>query len=163
MSAYADHVVVGRRDRHGRGMRGPLGPAHIPLVRTRMATFGAWMIEAVDFVEDRLTELDLVTPTAGLVDRFNAVDIVVDDVPLIEELPSTLDPPDDPPQIPLGRIEAAKGGEPARLIVHRRTVEQRSDDKVVRAQLVREVVVRLAAELLDIEPDSLDPEYDATL
>ncbi len=127
-----------------------------------MATFGSWMIGAVDFVEDRLTRLERVTPSAGLVDRFNAVDIVVDDVPLIDDLPQSLDPPADPPHIPLGRIEVATGGEPARLIVHRRTVEQRSDDKAVREQLVREIVVRLAAELLDIEPDTLDPEYDAT-
>ncbi len=127
-----------------------------------MATFGSWMIEAVDFVEDRLNELERVTTSVGLVDRFNAVDIVVDDVPLIEDRSHALDPPADPPHIPLGRIEVAAAGEPARLIVHRRTVEQRSDDKAVREQLVREIVVRLAAELLEIEPDTLDPEYDAS-
>jgi hypothetical protein len=152
-------VIQGSRDRHGRGIRGPLGPAHLPIIRSRASVFGSWVIDAVDFVDDRLAEIELQTGVTGLVDAFDAVDIVIDDVPPAENLHDRPAAGEDD-VIPLGRIEPIAGRRPARLIVHRRTVEQRGLDKPAREQVVREVVVRLAAELLGLEPGSLDPQYD---
>ena len=153
-------MIQGRRDRHGRGIRGPLGPAHLPIVRSRASAFGSWVLDAVDFVDDRLAEIESRTGVTGLVDAFDAVDIVIDDLPPAEDLDDRSAAAGADNAIPLGRIEAAEDRRPARLIVHRRTVEQRGQDKSAREQVVREVVVRLAAELLGLEPSALDPGYD---
>ena len=57
------------RDRHGRGLRGPLYPATLPAARSRAERFDALVIEALEPIEARWrTEL-------------TQLDVAVDDVP----------------------------------------------------------------------------------
>ena len=126
-----------RRDRRGRGLRGPLAPPNVPLVRTRSQRFD-------DSVLDALTSLD-----PRWAEELAAVQVVVEEVPPEAEFA-------------FGRVEPAARRRPARLVVYRRPIEARAMDPVEREALVLGVLVGLLAELLgrssdDIDPTAIDP------
>jgi predicted Zn-dependent protease with MMP-like domain len=130
-----------RRDRHGRGLRGPLAPSTVPLARTRAQRFDDYVLDAVEDLERRLGE------------ELSGVEFAVEDVPDVPADPAEL----DPDGIPLGRLVPARGKEPARVVVYRRPVEARADPDQVR-DLVREVVVEYVATHLGVDPESIDPD-----
>ncbi|RKN08752.1 metallopeptidase family protein [Streptomyces radicis] len=130
------------RDRHGRGMRGPVAPPQVPLAVSRADTFDSLVHDSAERLRRRLPQL------AG-------VDFGVREVPF---LPRDGEGSADG-VVPLGGVERASGGRPDRIVVYRRPVELRSRDKDERAQLVHEVVVEQAAELLGLAPESVDPKY----
>ncbi|MFF4158531.1 metallopeptidase family protein [Streptomyces sp. NPDC001678] len=138
-----------RRDRHGRGMRGPLAPPQVPLSVSRADAF-------VDLVQDSAERLERRWP------QLAAVEFLVHEVPAE---PGTR-PGDDPLEalldgetVPLGRYVAARGEDPDRIVVYRRPVEIRTKTRDERALLVHEVVVEQVAELLGLAPESVDPRY----
>jgi hypothetical protein len=61
--------------------------------------------------------------------------------------------------VPLGRTFPARDGHPARVVVYRRPVEGRTPSSPVRDAFVHDVVVELVAELLGLEPETVDPDY----
>lgn len=124
------------RDRHGRGMRGPVAPPQVPLAVSRSDTFDALVHDSAERLRRRLPQL------AG-------VEFHVHEVP---------EPPVQEP-IPLGAVVRARGQRAARIVVYRRPVELRSRSRDERAALVHEVVVEQAAELLGLAPESVDPRY----
>ncbi|WP_073757777.1 metallopeptidase family protein [Streptomyces sp. CB03234] len=124
-----------RRDRHGRGMRGPVAPPQVPLSATRADTFR-------DLVEDSVERLERRWP------QLADVDFLVLEVPVS---------PDE--AVPLGISVPAGRDRPARVIVYRRPVELRAKNRDERALLVHEVVVEQVAELLGLAPESVDPRY----
>ncbi|MFD0147619.1 MULTISPECIES: metallopeptidase family protein [unclassified Streptomyces] len=125
-----------RRDRHGRGMRGPVAPPQVPLSASRADTFRDLVLDSVERLERRWPQLA-------------DVEFLVLDVP----------PTVSGESVPLGgSAPAAKGG-PARVVVYRRPVEIRSKSRDERALLVHEVVVEQVAELLGLSPESVDPRY----
>ncbi|MDN3293188.1 metallopeptidase family protein [Streptomyces ficellus] len=124
-----------RRDRHGRGMRGPVAPPQVPLSATRADTFR-------DLVQDSVERLERRWPQLADVD-FHVL-----------EVPAS---PDE--SVPLGASVPAGRDRPARIIVYRRPVELRAKNRDERALLVHEVVVEQVAELLGLAPESVDPRY----
>ncbi|MCF3167220.1 metallopeptidase family protein [Streptomyces violaceoruber] len=124
-----------RRDRHGRGMRGPLAPPQVPLSASRGEIFR-------DLVQDSVERLERRWP------RLAEVDFVVLDVPAVAE-----------DTVPLGGSVSAGKGRPAQIVVYRRPVELRTKSRDERALLVHEVVVEQVAELLGLSPESVDPRY----
>ncbi|MEU5053577.1 metallopeptidase family protein [Streptomyces sp. NPDC021096] len=137
------------RDRHGRGMRGPIAPPQVPLSVTRAEAF-------VDLVQDSAERLERRWP------QLAAVDFAVREVPLPDAGTGAVDPLDallDGESVPLGRYVAAHGDEPDRIVVYRRPVEIRTKTRDERALLVHEVVVEQVAELLGLAPESVDPRY----
>ncbi|MFC9177450.1 MULTISPECIES: metallopeptidase family protein [unclassified Streptomyces] len=124
-----------RRDRHGRGMRGPVAPPQVPLSRSRGEVFR-------DLVQDSVERLERRWP------QLAEVDFVVLDVP--SELEES---------VPLGGAVPAAKGRPAQIVVYRRPVEIRTKTRDERALLVHEVVVEQVAELLGLAPESVDPRY----
>ncbi|MFE6743963.1 metallopeptidase family protein [Streptomyces tubercidicus] len=134
-----------RRDRHGRGMRGPIAPPQVPLSVTRAESF-------VDLVYDSRDRLERRWP------QLSQVDFLVLEVPGFG--------PDDGPDaaagaesVPLGRMLPAAGGHRDRIVIYRRPVEIRTKSRDERALLVHEVVVEQVAELLGLAPESVDPRY----
>ncbi|HEY5183339.1 MAG TPA: metallopeptidase family protein [Actinomycetes bacterium] len=125
-----------RRDRHGRGIRGPLAPASVPYPPTRSERFDDLVLGAVERVE------------GGFAAELAGVELAVEEVP-----------PPRPGPVPLGRVDPPAGGRPARLVVYRRPVELRSPDVRDRPGLVRDVVVELVADLLGLSPEQVDPDY----
>ena len=138
---------IRRRDRHGRGMRGPLAPPGVPLYRSRAQQFGDLVLEAVARLEPRWQA------------ELAQVEFAVQEVP-------DRDPPDDVRDaVPLARLDpgSADAADPEhgpRIILYRRALLARADDEEELAELVLDVVVEEFASLLGIDPETVDPGYD---
>ncbi|MET9880180.1 metallopeptidase family protein [Actinacidiphila glaucinigra] len=136
-----------RRDRHGRGMRGPIAPPQVPLARTRADAFDDLVRDAADRLERRWPQLA-------------DVEFAVQEVPWP---PNGADGAaadgrfDD--GVPLGRLLGGQKGDPHRIVVYRRPVEIRAKSREERALLVHDVVVEQVAELLGLSPENVDPRY----
>ncbi|GAA4837906.1 hypothetical protein GCM10023221_14120 [Luteimicrobium xylanilyticum] len=131
-----------RRDRRGRGPRGPLLPPGLPASRTRADRFDDLVLGTVERLETRWGA------------QLEGTEFAVEDVP-----PS--DPAPWEESVPLGRCFPAESGQPARVVVYRRPVEARAIDDDDLADLVRDVVVEQVAQLLARTPEEIDPGYDA--
>jgi Zincin-like metallopeptidase len=81
--------------------------------------------------------------------QLQGVEFLVEDVP----------PAQDSGGIALGASRPAAGERPRRIIVYRRPVETRATGERIRAMLVHDVVVEQVAELLGLEPETVDPDY----
>lgn len=143
-----------RRDRRGRGLRGVLVPAGVPLSRSRAELFDDMVLDAVEHLEDRWAS------------KLDSVEFAVEDVPAV---------PDGPPEalvwgtdviedgaVPLARLLPAgsdPGGRPTppRIVLYRRPLELRAIDRTELADLVHDVVVEQVANLLGLDPDEVDP------
>jgi predicted Zn-dependent protease with MMP-like domain len=129
-----------RRDRRGRGLRGPLLPDALPGARSRAEQFDELVVAELSRVARRFrAELD-------------DLDVLVDEVP-----------PDDGEVVRLFRTSPAAEGRPARLVVHRRPVEARARGVRAREALVHHVVVEGVAEVLGLSPEDVDPDHDDDL
>ncbi|WP_433856572.1 metallopeptidase family protein [Streptomyces kronopolitis] len=134
-----------RRDRHGRGMRGPIAPPQVPLSVSRADAF-------VDLVYDSRDRLERRWP------QLSQVDFLILDVPGAGP-DGGPDADVDTQTVPLGRVAPAAGGHRDRIVIYRRPVEIRTKSRDERALLVHEVVVEQVAELLGLAPESVDPRY----
>ncbi|MFJ3232593.1 metallopeptidase family protein [Streptomyces sp. NPDC086787] len=132
-----------RRDRHGRGMRGPIAPPQVPLAASRAEAFA-------DLVQDSVERLERRWP------QLADIDFLVLEVPRLDRQP--IDAWDEE-TVPLGGTIAAREGRRARVVVYRRPVEIRTKTRDERAALVHEVVVEQVAELLGLTPETVDPRY----
>lgn len=145
---------IRRRDRHGRGLRGPLAPAGSPLYRSRSERFDDLVLAAVAQLEPRW-EAEL-----------SGVEFAV------EEVPSTDLPPDGLPAgeldaVPLARLDPAWShiadpnlpARPARIVLYRRPLLARADGEDELSDLVLDVVIEEFAKMLGIDPQIVDPGY----
>ena len=128
-----------RRDRHGRGLRGPLLPPHLPAWRTRAEHFDELVGSTADALAHRVPQV-------------KAIQFAVEEVP-----PS--DPAPWEPGIVLGRgFEAEpRAGLAARVVIYRRPVVSRADGEEELAELVHRVVVEQVALMLGRRPEEIDP------
>lgn len=131
-----------RRDRHGRGIRGPLIAPTLPAWRTRSEKFD-------DLVADSAARLVRANPGLKVVE-FG-----------VEEIP-----PSDPSSwegrtVVVGRYFPADRttGVPARIVVYRRPLLTRAQDAGELVDLVRMVLAEQAAEMLGLNPWDVDREY----
>jgi hypothetical protein len=161
---------VRRRDRHGRGLRGSLVPAGVPLHRTRSERFDDLVLLAVSQLEPRW-EAELSGIEFG-----------------VEEIPPVLPDTGDPDPIPLARLEPgpartgrseraaepavpasrdsagmrrAAPDEPARIVLYRRPLLARAEGEEELAELVLDVIVEQFAHWLGVDPQTVDPGYPA--
>ena len=161
-------MATRRRDRHGRGLRGPLVPpsteldgrtVRVPLWQTRAERFDGLVLDAVESLEERWAK------------ELEGVEFAVEDVPVV--LPGS-DPALDEDvvadetaggAVPLGRllpggIDARGRHTSPRVVVYRRPLEARASGRVDLAELVHDVVVDQVARLLRLDPDEVDPPRD---
>ena len=134
-----------RRDRHGRGLRGRLVPATVPLSRTRAEIFDDLVLDAVESLESRYAK-DL----AG-------VEFAVEDVP--PELNVYDSDVLEDGEVPLARLlpgRPGRGTVPPRIVLYRRPLEFRAIDREDLADLVQNVIIEQVANLLGVDPDDLD-------
>ncbi|MGK5631598.1 metallopeptidase family protein [Streptomyces sp. URMC 123] len=134
------------RDRHGRGMRGPIAPPQVPLSVSRSEAF-------VDLVHDSVDRLERRWP------QLSEVDFRVLEVPPPGSGDEALDGGWESGAVPLGKAVPAREGRRAGIVIYRRPVEIRTKSRDERALLVHEVVVEQVAELLGLAPESVDPRY----
>lgn len=131
------------RDRRGRGMRGPgVLPATPgrPELRTARERFD-------DLALGIVTEID-----ARWQDRLGLVEYAVEDTPQI---------PDDwsSTTVPLSSLVRGSGATPTRLVLFRRPIEHRCENRTDLEAMVLTVVVEQVAELLGIDAAEVDPRY----
>ncbi|WP_343035802.1 metallopeptidase family protein [Isoptericola sediminis] len=129
-----------RRDRRGRGPRGPLIPADLPAHRSRAERFDDAVLASLESIERRWPAV------AG-------AELGVEDVPPSDPAPW------ESSGVPLGRVFPAASGRPARIVIYRRPVETRSTDPEDLAELVHDVVVEQVAHLLARTPEEIDPRF----
>ena len=78
----------------------------------------------------------------------------------VEDVPPSDPAPWESSEVPLGRLFAAQGKMPARIVVYRRPVETRTNDPRELAVLINDIVVEQVAALLGVDPRELDAGYD---
>lgn len=130
------------RDRHGRGLRGPLLPPALPGWRTRADRFDDVVLGAVERLERR-----------GFADRITGVEFAVEEVP-----------PSDPPAwerrgVLLSRYFPAepRHGRPDRIVLYRRPVEDRVETRRELEEIVRGILAEEVGHLLGMDPGDVDP------
>ncbi len=141
-SAHPARAPRVSRDRHGRGMRGPLAWPPVPAIRSRSDTFDELVLDAVDRIERRLPR--------GLGNIELAVELV----------PPSDPAPWEPQQVPLSRLFPSDRGLPTRIVIYRRPVESRIEDPRDLALVINDIVVEQLAAALDVDPTDLDPSYN---
>ncbi|MBJ6619884.1 metallopeptidase family protein [Streptomyces sp. DHE17-7] len=133
-----------RRDRHGRGMRGPIAPPQVPLAASRGEVFADLVQDSVERLERRwpqLADIDFLVLEVPRLDSGGGADAWSDEA------------------VPLGGTVPSRDGRRGRVVVYRRPVEIRTKGRDERAALVHEVVVEQVAELLGLTPETVDPRY----
>ncbi|WJZ01905.1 metallopeptidase family protein [Corynebacterium freiburgense] len=142
------------RDRHGRGVRGPLFPRSIPRYRTRSERFDALVLDAYAPLQQRYTQalanLDIAIDLVPRM-RLHGVQFLSDEV--------FADGP-----VPLGRVIPAginTRGVPTRprIVLFRTPIEQRSRTLEERRNLIHTALTALVANHLNISPQDIDPSY----
>lgn len=136
--------TIRRRDRRGRGVRGPLIPAALPAARTRAQRFDDIVLAVVERIE-RSWEQEL-----------RGTEFAVEDVPPSEPAPW------ESTGVPLGRCFASDSGRAARIVVYRRPIETRAMDANDLEGLTRDIVVEQVAHLLGRRAEEIDPGYGET-
>lgn len=144
-----------RRDRHGRGVRGPLMPTKIPRYRRRPELFDAAVLEAYAPIQQQFTV------------ELESLDIAVDTIPRMR---LNMDWDSFPPEVvvdgpvPLGRIIQAGidihgYSTRARIVIFRMPIEQRVQGAKERQELLTIVLTQLVAQYLGITPEDIDPHF----
>ena len=134
-----------RRDRHGRGLRGRLVPATVPLARTKAEIFDDLVLDTVESLERRYAK------------ELAGVEFAVEDVP--PELNVYDSDVLEDGEVPLARLLPGRPGRqelPPRIVLYRRPLEARARGGADLADLLHEVLVEQVAEYLNIEPDAVD-------
>lgn len=131
------------RDRRGRGMRGPeIVPAdpRTPVRRTRRQRFDQLVLDVVAPLDERWQQ------------HLGLVEYAVEDAPMV---------PDDwgDATVPLSSLVRGKGHEPTKLVLFRRPIEHRAQDRDELEAMVHTVIVEQLAELLGLTPDQVDERY----
>lgn len=131
-----------RRDRHGRGIRGPLLAPLLPGFRTRSEQFDDVLVMVVAHLEERLGS------------QLDGVQFAVESVPPSDPAPW------EQGAVPLGRYFPADGaaGLAHRIVIYRRPIQVRAQNADDLEQAVREVVVEHVAHLLGRSVQDIDPE-----
>lgn len=133
-----------RRNRHGRGLRGPLLMSGLPGSRTRMERFEDLVAESAERLEDLWGQ------------RIESIVFEVEMVPhrkALEWAAAAGKP------VPLGRTVSASPRRPAKVVVFRRPVEELAEHAMDLPEIVHAAVVELVAELLMMPPEEVDPAY----
>ena len=146
-----------RRDRHGRGLRGPLAPPFVPALSSRAAHFNDIVLSAVERLELRWP------------DELETVEFAVEDIPPHRLLLTSW----EQREVPLAstsRAAALKGSadvkgstaqsQPHQVTFYRKPIELRCADHDELIALIRDVLAEQIARLLDKHPEDIDPDYD---
>ncbi len=126
-------------------MRGPgVVPSQpgVPELRTRRERFD-------DLALGLLTEVD-----ARWQDRLGRIEYAVEDVP---HLPADW----ESDTVPLASLVRGQGTTPTRLVLFRRPIEHRCVDRADLGAVLLTVIVEQFAGLLDLDPEDVDPRYEA--
>ncbi|HVQ88735.1 MAG TPA: metallopeptidase family protein [Actinomycetes bacterium] len=138
-----------RRDRHGRGLRGPLAPPTVPASSSRAAHFDDVVLSAVERLELRWP------------DELETMEFAIEDIPPHRLLLTAWEQREVPLAATSKRTLAPPGTTPPRQLItfYRRPIELRCADHDELIALVRDVLAEQMGRVLDTDPEDIDPEY----
>ncbi len=139
-----------RRDRHGRGVRGVLAPAGVPIAAGPADRFDRLASDAVEHVEHRWRDqlanvefaVDLVPP-GGLADGAGPAEGSIESDGVL-----------------LAQIFPAQGRQKTHIVLYRKPIELRARDSEDLEDLVHDLVVHVIANYLGLEPGVVDPGFE---
>lgn len=134
-----------RRDRHSRGLRGPLLPHIVPAHETRRDVFLGEVKSAIEEIEQRIGE--------KLKGSLSSIEFSVDQIPSAIELKHRKT------SVPLGRYESATGNQTAKVVLYRRPIELRGTDDETLERIIRDVLAENIGALVGMNPNDVDPDY----
>ncbi len=114
---------------------------NLPLTRSRAMRFADHVLGAAERLEERWGQ------------ELAEVELAVEEVPSLEAVE------DAGNAVPLARLLRAGRGLAPRIVVFRRPVEARAAGDRELALLVHDVVVEQLADLLGVDPETVDPHY----
>ena len=111
-----------------------------PALRTPGERFDELALDIVASIDERWS------------DRLGLLEYAVEDAPQI---------PDDwhPDTVPLSSLVRGTGAQPTRLVLFRRPIEHRAENRADLEALLLTVVVEQVAELLGVDAELVDPRY----
>lgn len=128
-----------RRDRHGRGFRGPVVPPHLPGYRTRRARFDELVRDCAEDLLERFPR------------RLEHLQVAVEDVPPADPSPW------EAGGVALGRYLPADRTHPPRVVLYRRPISTRTADDDDLELFIRQVLSEQVASMLGKNPEDIDP------
>ncbi|CBT74997.1 MULTISPECIES: metallopeptidase family protein [Glutamicibacter] len=143
-SKLPDRPSGPRRNRHGRGRRGPLIPMHLPAYRSRPERFD----DAVMASAQRLAQR-----WPGKIEK---IEFLIDPVPsdkLLDQASALGE------RVPLASSVPAGARSPARIIIYRLPIEQIAENTGELLDLVHQCVVHEVAQLWMKPISEVDPSY----
>lgn len=147
------------RDRHGRGIRGPLA---LPNALTRQAVRVPRPQSAADYfiscVSDSVRRIQLTCPDALL-----GVDVGVQEVPGNFAWRGAFgkgDQLEPPASVPLAAALDADAARPAQIVMYRRPLERRAEDRADLHDLVHYTLVEQLSALTTRPMNEIDPDID---
>ncbi|WP_417367160.1 metallopeptidase family protein [Glutamicibacter arilaitensis] len=143
-SKLPDRPSGPRRNRHGRGRRGPLMPMHLPAYRSRPERFD----DAVMASAQRLAQR-----WPGKIEK---IEFLIDPVPsdkLLDQASALGE------RVPLASSVPAGARHPARIIIYRLPIEQIAENTGELLDLVHQCVVHEVAQLWMKPISEVDPSY----
>ncbi len=134
-----------KRNRHGRGRRGPMLLAPMPGARTRAERFEDLLIESAERLADRwgerVTSIDfriMMVPGARVLERAKA----------------------EGTRVPWATNRSMRPGRPERITLYRRPIEEACiHGPELLPELVHFSIVEQLADLWAMDPQAIDPEY----
>ncbi|MCL2317227.1 MAG: metallopeptidase family protein [Actinomycetia bacterium] len=141
------------RDRHGRGLRGPLALPN-PLTRAPAPVRGP--LTGAAFFQDCLqSSIERIGATCP--DALLGVEIGMEDVPSRAAIWHEFVAHD---AVPLAAAIDAQPDRPARVVVYRRPIERRSPDRAALEDLVHHALVEQLSVLTSRSVRDIDPNFD---
>lgn len=134
-----------KRNRHGRGRRGPLLLAPLPGARTRADRFEDLLIESAERLADRWG------------DKVTSIDFRIMVVPSAKVLQTAQSAGT---RVPWATNRSARPQRPARITLYRRSIEHACvHAPELLPELIHICIVEQLADLWAMDPQAIDPEY----
>ncbi len=130
---------LARRDRHSRGLVGPLIPHTAPSYLTPTQTFEELLKLAIEDFSIRLGS------------DFEQIEITLEEIPSFRDLALAED------SVPLGRLERINS---IKIVIYQRPIEIRCKDLIKLDRLIRDTLAELIGLALVLRPIDIDPEYE---
>ncbi|MGJ3508559.1 metallopeptidase family protein [Enemella sp. A6] len=138
-----------RRDRHGRGLRGPLALSNpytaTPVRPPRTINHGDWFAEAVAGSVNRIRE--------HCPEALRNTRVGIEDVPVLTDAWR-------PDRVPLAAAVEADEENPGQVVVFRRPLERRAASRQGLRILVHRTIVEQLAALTGLDVTTIDPSAD---
>ena len=134
----AKPVSLANRDRHDRGLRGPLIPHVAPSYENPSKTFERMLTHAVEDFGVRLGS------------EIENLEISLEEIPNYRDLTLAEN------SVPLGRIEI---GNPTQIVIYQKPIELRCKNFEAIDRLIRDTLADLIGLAIGIRPTDIDPNY----